>query len=74
MKRSTIIAIALAVAGIAVIAWLATRPRTLADGTSAATGAGEAGAAAGESEATRVTRGIGTIATGIATGVASLAS
>lgn len=73
MKRSTIIAIALGVLGVALVVWLATRPRTLADSTSAATGEGEAGAG-GDSEATRITRGVGTIATGIATGIASLAS
>lgn len=72
MKASTLLAIVAAVAGVAFIAWLATRPR---GATSAALGEGE-GTTEGETSggATRATRAFGTALTEAAAGIAELAS
>lgn len=73
MKASTLLAIVAAVAGLAFVAWLATRPR----GTTAAAlgeGASSTEGETGTGTAGRATRAFGTALTEAAAGIAELAS
>jgi len=77
VKPTTLLAIVAAVAGVAFIAWLATRPRgttagTLGEGTTAEGTTGEGSERA--ASAGRATRAFGTALTEAAAGIAELAS
>lgn len=78
MKRSTLIAIAVAVVGIGLVVWLMSRPRAGAAATTAASSetppdTEETTAAAGRAARARVVEGVGTGLAGIAGALSGLA-